>query len=174
MMRRGARAGLLAFVLAGGVAAILAFVVAPGGSSSEVSAPTPEQQAFLANYAKQVASDSDDPTVSRATVVSTTYGAFTERVDDVYGGQPVDPPAPGPNNADFDPSSAVFVVALSGDFTDNGASTPEAGAPVPTGTQILAVLDTSPDFVLRDSFLLGTPLNLSGLGPVTTLDLPEN
>jgi hypothetical protein len=174
MKRRRVRFGLLAFVLVGGVAAIVAFVIAPGGSSSDVSAPTAEQQAFLADYAKQVATDSDDATVSRATVVSTTYGAFTQRLDGVYGGQPVDPPGPGPSSVDYDPASAVFVVALRGNFTDNGASRPESGSPVPTGTQILAVLDTSPDFVLRDWLLLGTPLDVSGLGPVTTLDLPKN
>src|SRR3954447_26628226 len=171
-MQPRARVGLLALVLAGGIAAILAFVVAPGGSSSDVSAPNAEQQELLADYAKQVAAGSDDPNVSRATVVSTTYGAFTQRLDSVDGGQPVDPPAPE-STADYDPSSAVFVVALRGNFTDNGASRPESASPVPTGTQILAVLDTSPDFVLRDWLLLGTPLDLSGLGPVTTLDLPE-
>jgi hypothetical protein len=106
-------------------------------------------------------------------VVSTTYGAFTQRLDSVDGGQPVDPPAPE-SSADYDPSSAVFAVALSGNFTDNGASRPESASPVPTGTQIVAVLDTSPDFVLRDWLLLGTSLDLSGLGPVTTIDLHEN
>jgi hypothetical protein len=173
MMKRGARVGLLALVLVGGVAAVLAFVVAPGGSSSGVSPPTAAQQAVLADYAKHYAADSDDPTVRRATVVSTTYGAFSRRFDSVYDGEPVEPQAPV-SSQDYDPSSAVFVVGLRGNFTDNGASTPEAGSPVPTGTQLLAVLDTSADFVLRDWFLLGTPLDLSDLGPVTTLDLPEN
>src|SRR4051794_32771008 len=106
-MQPRARVGLLALVLAGGIAAILAFVLAPGGSNSDVSTPTAEQQEFLVDYAKQVAAGSDDPNVSRATVVSTTYGAFTQRLDSVDGGQPVDPPAPE-STADYDPSSAVF------------------------------------------------------------------
>jgi len=171
--RRAARVGLLAVVLAGGPAAVLAFVVPPGRSSSDVSAPSTEQQAVLAGYAKEYATDSNDPTVRRATVVSTTYGAFTQRLDGVYGGRPVDPPAPAPSaEPSTDPDSAVFVVALRGSFTDNGASTPESASPVPTGTQLIAVLDTSPDLVLRDWIVLGTPLDLTDLGPITTLDLP--
>src|SRR3954452_21835133 len=104
-MQPRARVGLLALVLAGGIAAILAFVLAPGGSSSNVSTPTAEQQEFLADYAKQVASDSDAQTVIRATVGSTMSGAFTQRLVVVHGGQPVAPPAPEPS-PDYDPDSA--------------------------------------------------------------------
>jgi hypothetical protein len=172
--RRRTIAVIVGLAIAGGAAIVLGFLVAPGGESSGVSLLTEQQRSLLVSYARGYAREVSDPTVSEATVLKTRYGAFERRVNRIYGGKPVNPGAGDAITGAESPDAPVFVVELRGKFTDNGASTPMGGGAQPTGTQILAVLETGGKLRLLDWYVLGNPLSLTGLGQTTTLPLAAN
>jgi hypothetical protein len=139
----------LAIVVIGGVSIALAGSQGHARPETATSAP-----AWVGVLAQRIATESGDPTPSSVWAVSTTRGAANRAA----GGDTVDSNQP------------VYLVAMTGTFTDEMASIPK-GAPSPAGHMVTFVADAATRQVLDYGIGDARP-DLQALGDPVRVPLP--
>jgi hypothetical protein len=157
LLTAGGRYGFAVRLAVVGVSVLLVTLIArtSGGDTAAVPLPTASQAASIARDAKVAATNNGDASVTEATLVASTRGAFDAAVASDTSPQPIG-----------SPEEPVYVVTLHGDFTAYGAATPR-GSAYPTGNVLVYVLRAA------DLTVLDSAPDLAGLVQSEILDLTK-